>query len=117
MKTFSQWLMEKAGEVGVVAGEARPSHRQIQATDQAKQQTADIVKNQPELATKLAAGGNAAKQAQVKVSADVASNISKNSGTDVDATKAAFSGVDSVIDDIENSIDSPKMMKKRMKKK
>ena len=112
---FKQWLME-AEEPGVTSGEPRISQRQIAATKGAKEAASKVISKEPQLAAKISAGGPTAKAAQADLSANVGTTISKNAAQGVDTTKAAFSGVDDMIGDIENTIDTPNMMKKRMKK-
>ena len=113
---FKQWLME-VEEPGVTSGQPRPSQRQISATGTAKAAAGKIMQKDPTIAAKLSAGGQAAKKVQADVSSQVASTIGKNSPQGTDSMKAAFSGVDDVIGDIEDTIDTPSMMKKRMRKK
>lgn len=117
MKTFEQWLLELATTAGAVEGKPQPTAVQKKATIGAKDIAAQALQKQPELTTKLTGGGIPAKQAQAKLSADISADVAKTAGNDVDPTKAAFAGVDDVIGDIENTIDKPSMMKKRMKKK
>jgi len=115
MKTFEQWMMEIA-EPASANGKPQPTAVQKQATVDAKTAAAKTIQQKPEITAKLTAGGATAKQAQTTLSANVAGDMAKTTGNSVDPTKAAFSGVDSIIDDIENSVGDIKMMKKRMKK-
>jgi hypothetical protein len=116
MMNFKQWLMEM--DAGHSPGESRPDQGQLAATADAKAATAEVLTKKPEMAAKLVGGGPTAKKVQTNVSAQIASSIGKTSGNKADPIKAAFSGVDSVIGDLENSVgeSSPKMMKKGMKK-
>lgn len=110
MKTFEQWLAE-VEEPGVVAGKPRISQGQIAATDDAKQAASHLLQKKPELAAKLAGDGSQAKAAQAKMSAKISGGLAKNANNEIDPVKAAFSGVDDMISDIDNTIE------KRMRKK
>jgi hypothetical protein len=112
---FKQWLME-LDEPGVTSGEPRISQRQIAATKGAKEAAGKVLQKDPTIAGKLSAGGQVAKKVQADVSSQVANSIGKNASQGTDSMKAAFSGVDNVIGDIEKTIDTPNMMKKMMKK-
>lgn len=116
MRDFEQWLLEIANS-NTTPGEPEPSDVQKKATVDAKDVAAKTLQKQPEIVSTLTSNGPHAKKAQTKLSADVSTQLAKTAGNDVDPTKAAFTGVNDVIGDIEDSIEKPSMMKKRMKKK
>tara|TARA_Y100000034_G_scaffold117749_1_gene157575 strand:+ start:23152 stop:23496 length:345 start_codon:yes stop_codon:yes gene_type:complete len=114
MKTFEQWLAELVMTGG--EGKPQPPAAQKVATVNAKNVAAKALQSTPQIASKIAGGGAGAKQAKVKLAADVGADLTKTAGNDVDPTKAALSAVGQLQTDIEDTIDEPAMMKKRMKK-
>lgn len=99
-----QWLNEMENP-GIEAGKPEPSISQKKATIDAKNIAAKSLENSPDITATLTDKGPNAKKAQAKLSANVSSQLSKTAGNTVDPTKAAFKGVDSMIDDITSTLE------------